>query len=287
VVSHSTRRPVADEAFGLNLEPSYPNFPGKHAQPPLYSAEEYVDYLHAQGVISGAPVPPSILLLFDDRHYEDVVAGHAIADVVATPRPCHVLTRFDGSVGVVGGFGIGGPRVALVVETLAVLGARRYVAVGTAGALDAGLRVGDIVVCDAAIRDEGASHHYVAPARYAFASRALTEALSTALEELVGRCTVGASWTTDAPFRETVAEVEAYTAEGVCTVDMEAATLFAVAEHRGAEAGAALVVSDVVTPREWIPGMRSLETAAGLRAATEAALTALAGAQTVDIARAR
>ena len=43
----------------------------------------------------------------------------------------------------------------------------------------------------------------------------------------------GTSWTIDAPYRETVAEIRRYRQEGVATVDMEASALFAVAAYRG------------------------------------------------------
>mgnify|MGYP000651519255 CR=1 FL=1 len=43
----------------------------------------------------------------------------------------------------------------------------------------------------------------------------------------------GASWTTDAPFRETPEAIEAARAKGILAVEMEAAALYAFAEARG------------------------------------------------------
>ena len=40
----------------------------------------------------------------------------------------------------------------------------------------------------------------------------------------------GASWTTDAPFRETASEIECHRSEGILTVEMEAAALYAFSE---------------------------------------------------------
>ena len=69
-------------------------------------------------------------------------------------------------------------------------------------------------------------------------------ALVAAGEEFVE----GSTWTTPTPNRATASEVAAYRAEGVRTVEMEAAALFAVGEARSVEVASAVVVSDEVTP---------------------------------------
>jgi purine-nucleoside phosphorylase len=81
------------------------------------------------------------------------------------------------------------------------------------------------------LRDEGTSYHYAAPADYAHADPALVAAAAQALGD---RAHVGASWTTDAPFRETAEAIEAAKARGVLAVEMEAAALYAFASARQA-----------------------------------------------------
>jgi uridine phosphorylase len=44
---------------------------------------------------------------------------------------------------------------------------------------------------------------------------------------------VGATWTTDAPFRETQEAIDAATQAGILAVEMEAAALYAFAQARG------------------------------------------------------
>jgi len=57
--------------------------------------------------------------------------------------------------------GMGCPSVDIVVTELVQLGARRLLRVGTAGAMQATLRPGDLVVATAAVRDEATSDVYV------------------------------------------------------------------------------------------------------------------------------
>jgi len=120
------------------------------------------------------------------------------------------------------------------------------------------------VVCDRAIRDEGVSHHYLAPAKYSSANLELTQQLEQALGELGLPPRRGTSWTIDAVYRETVAEARRYQAEGVLTVEMEAAALFAVAEYLKVPLAAAFTISDSLADLEWAPHFSSDPTKEGL-----------------------
>lgn len=58
----------------------------------------------------------------------------------------------------------------------------------------------------------------------------------------------GRTWTVAVPYRMTAPEIREYTGEGVITVEMEAAAVFAIARARGAESAGAVVVTDITTP---------------------------------------
>jgi uridine phosphorylase len=101
----------------------------------------------------------------------------------------------------------------------------------------------------------------------------LTEKLGAALGAATYQ--TGTSWTIDAPYRETVAEVRHYQAEGVLCVEMEAAALFAVASVRGVHLASAFVISDSLADLEWNPQFHGDEVQAGLVTLYEAAVAAL------------
>jgi len=61
--------------------------------------------------------------------------------------------------------GIGGPSLSIAVEELAQLGVRLFLRVGTCGAIQEGIAVGDLVISEGAVRMDGASPHY-APLSY-------------------------------------------------------------------------------------------------------------------------
>jgi len=106
------------------------------------------------------------------------------------------------------------------------------VSVGTAGSLQRDLQPGDLVLCEAAVRDEGVSHHYLPPGRLAAAPAEMTAALGAALCESGLAFRPGVSWTIDAPYRETAKAIELAEQLGIIAVEMEAAALYAYATAR-------------------------------------------------------
>ena len=88
------------------------------------------------------------------------------------------------------------------------------------------------MLIERALRDEGTSYHYLPPAEFSGASAALLAALEGAFDGLDTPVLRGASWTTDAPFRETATAIAAMQARGLLAVEMEAAALYAFAAAR-------------------------------------------------------
>jgi uridine phosphorylase len=134
-------------------------------------------------------------------------------------------------------------------------------------------------VCERAIRDEGVSRHYVAPAEYAAADETLTQNLFQALTAAGQAVAYGSSWTTDAPYRELRSIVERRRRAGVKTVEMEAAALFAAGQHLGLRVAAAFAIADRLASTEsgpkWSLEFDSRKTDRGLEALFTAAVAAL------------
>jgi uridine phosphorylase len=127
------------------------------------------------------------------------------------------------------GCAVGAPFAVLVAEELFALGCRLLISVTSAGQITAKGNPPYFVVINRALRDEGTSYHYAAPASFAEADAALVDAAIGALREKKIAAHVGASWTTDAPFRETEAAIDAARAKGILAVEMEAAALYTFA----------------------------------------------------------
>jgi uridine phosphorylase len=130
------------------------------------------------------------------------------------------------------GCAVGAAFAVLLAEELFVSGCRLLVSMTSAGQIVAHGATPYFVLIDRALRDEGTSYHYLPPAEFAEADRALAEAAMQALAGAPETVYRGAAWTTDAPFRETSAAIDRARARGILAVEMEAAALYAFAAAR-------------------------------------------------------
>ncbi|RLC91844.1 MAG: purine-nucleoside phosphorylase [Chloroflexi bacterium] len=147
--------------------------------------------------------------------------------------------------------GVGAPMAAGLLEVAIALGCKKFIACGGAGVLDRDVAVGHIVVPASAVRDEGTSYHYLPPSREVAASPEGVTAIEKTLKKRGYDYILSKTWTTDAPYRETPAKVQLRRSEGCLTVEMEAASFFAVARFRDVIFAQMLYGGDDVSGDEW------------------------------------
>lgn len=169
------------------------------------------------------------------------------------------------------GCAVGAAFSVLLAEQLFASGCRFLVSVSSAGQLvDLGTPP-YFVVIERALRDEGTSYHYLPPSRFAEADRRMLDRVMPSLRATGVPLHVGASWTTDAPFRETEDKVMRRRAEGLLTVEMESAGLYAFA---AAQAKPVLCLAQVTNRLNCSPG----DFGKGVADGAEAALKLIAAA---------
>jgi len=165
-------------------------------------------------------------------------------------HPVHEITHRGRSLAVMHP-GVGAPLAGALLEEAIALGYRTFIAVGGAGALLPDLVMGHAVVVQSALRDEGTSFHYLAPARTVDADAAGVAVLEETLRDAGLPFVTGRTWTTDAPYRETPTRVRRRTEEGCLTVEMEASAFIAVARHRGVSFAQVLYAGDSLAGPDW------------------------------------
>ena len=159
----------------------------------------------------------------------------------------------DGTPLTIQSTGMGGPSAAIVISELVDLGARRLVRAGTCGALQPALQLGDLVTATEAIAADGTSRALGAGER-ALPGPDVLPALLAVAEH------AGPVVSTDL-FYDPRGLERPWSAGGALAVEMECATLFALAAARGIQAGALLVVSDLVLPARQRIGQKDLRAA--------------------------
>ena len=127
---------------------------------------------------------------------------------------------------------VGASFAVLVAEELFVCGCRLLISMTSAGQLVELRPLPYFILIERALRDEGTSYHYLPPAEFSDADAPLLDILLTAFKGSKSSVTGGATWTTDAPFRETAEAIAAMKSKGLAAVEMEAAALYAFAAAR-------------------------------------------------------
>jgi len=166
-------------------------------------------------------------------------------------------TAGDGGLLTIQSTGMGGPSAAIVIEELALLGARLLLRVGTCGALASELALGELLVATESIADDGTSRALGAGERVPAAAK-LVQALVAAGG---GKLRSGPVASTDLFYDPPASREPEWLAGGALAVEMESATLFALAARRGLAAGSLLVVSDILLPERIRIDPDSLRTA--------------------------
>jgi uridine phosphorylase len=137
--------------------------------------------------------------------------------------------------------GIGAPSTAVAIEELAAVGVETFIRVGTTGALQHGIEIGDMIVATGAVKDEGTTKRYESATIPAVADFEVLTALVEAAET-ENAVHTGPIATDDAFYAETDEYVTEWEEAGILSVEMEAAALFTLARRKGLRAGAICTV---------------------------------------------
>jgi uridine phosphorylase len=149
-------------------------------------------------------------------------------------------TAPDGEALTIQSSGMGGPSAAIVVSELGELGARRIVRVGTCGALDPALELGELLLVGEVLAADGTSRALGAPERIS-AHGELLKAFARA-----GASDPRTVVSTDLFYDHDAERQKEWKAQGAAAVEMECATLFALGRVLDLDAGAVLVVSNLL-----------------------------------------
>ena len=197
---------------------------------------------------------PHLLIEEGDVHETAIIPGDPgrvdrIADlcddseVVAENREYKVVNAsYEGDELTICSTGIGCPSAAIAVEELARVGVEKFIRCGTCGALQEGMEIGDMVVATGAAKEEGTSKRYEDEVYPAVPDYGVLSALVDAAEANDEDVHVGPIVSDDAYYNETDEYVDNWEAANLLAIEMEAATVFALARRKGLRAGAICTV---------------------------------------------
>lgn len=212
-----------------------PLFEGKrYDEPSVFTPGSLLEEARRQKALPDQPVP-DVCVLDPDGDIVRHLVSTGRAEVDPTWPGYHTdLYRFElngEDVGIIG-CAVGASFAVLVAEQLFATGCQFLVSVTSSGQIIPRDNPPYVVLIERALRDEGTSHHYSSPARYALLDAELCTRVESACRSVSRPVYTGATWTTDAPFRETETAIERARSEAILAVEMEAAALYTFATER-------------------------------------------------------
>lgn len=203
------------------------------------------------------------------------------AELIAENREYRLFNgEFQGKAITVCSTGIGAPSMIIAVEELKQCGAKYIIRVGSAGAMQPNIALGELIVAEGAVRDEGGSKAYIDAAYPAYASFSLLKGLDGYLQTQAVPHHMGVVRSHDSFYtddEETLCQY--WNKKGILGADMETSALFTVGRLRGLHVASVLnnVVRYQQDVKEGVSQYVNDDDAmmAGEKRASLAALTAL------------
>jgi len=205
-----------------------------HSVPSAFTPENLLREARRQKLVPAANIPAVCILDPDGDIVRSLVAaGAARLDPAwaCYHTQLYSFAHQGQDFGIVG-CAVGASFAVLIAEQMFASGCRLLISVTSSGQILPVHPPPYFVTIDRALRDEGTSYHYTAPSAYSHADPRLLEALQGAFDGFEVPVLTGATWTTDAPFRETQPAIDAMRERKLLAVEMEAAALYAFAEVR-------------------------------------------------------
>ncbi len=200
----------------------------------VFTPEALLENARRQKDLSERSVPEICILDPDGDIVRQLTAAGEAHEDEAWPGYHTDLYRFERNgeeFGIVG-CAVGAPFAVLLAEQLFAAGCQFLVSVTSSGQIVPKDDPPYFVLIDRALRDEGTSHHYRSTSRYATLDDQLRASVEEECKTVSRPVYTGATWTTDAPFRETETAIERARSDEILAVEMEAAALYTFADVR-------------------------------------------------------
>lgn len=205
-----------------------------HSTQSVFTPENLLREARRQKKLEDGKIPDICILDPDGDIVQNLVEG---GQTYRNPHwACYHTTLYNftykGKLYGIIGNAVGASFAVLVAEELFASGCQLLLSITSAGQILDVAQPPYFVLIDKALRDEGTSYHYLPPSDYSQADPQLLQCLHPLVSWASHKVLIGATWTTDAPFRETEAAIHDTQAQGILGVEMEAAALYAFAKAR-------------------------------------------------------
>jgi len=224
----------------------------KYSERAVLNPKSYIEYLEKVRKRKRPNIPKFVTMTFWPKMYEFIKEKYKVKEhkFLSSLYPTQILNYKNSRMAFMC-LPFTAPAASTFLDPLFELGCEYAIFFGDCGVLSSSIKWGEIIIPNKALRDEGTSYHYEKPSRYTYPSKIILKYLQTILKDRNIKYYKGATWTTDAIYRETPRKVKKYYKEGCLAVEMEASALFSIARYRKKHIGALLNAADCVAGEKW------------------------------------
>lgn len=165
-------------------------------------------------------------------------------------RPVYII-KIDNKEFTLFNAGISGAWISSDIEDLSYNGVQKFIIFGNCGVLDKSIEDCQIIIPNKAFRDEGVSYHYLPDSESIELSDEYKDLFIEILKEKSFDYVEGATWTTDAFYRETKEKVEYFRSKGAVCVEMEGSVIAAVCKRKNLSYFTFYYAGDNLDSIEW------------------------------------
>lgn len=187
-------------------------------------------------------VSPHVIVCGDPKRADRIAALIDNAELIAENREYRLFNgQYKSKSVTICSTGIGAPSMIIAIEELKQCGVTHIVRVGSAGAMQTHIKLGDLIVAEGAVRDEGGSKAYIKSAYPAYASFTLLKELHVFLSNKASNSHFGIVRSHDSFYTDEEDEICSYwQKKNILGSDMETSALFTVGRLRGIEVASVL-----------------------------------------------
>lgn len=218
------------------------------------SFDESEEIVKAELCVIGQKKLPEIAIVGFKKELMDYIAGntkfkeYSSIDVCGEAVKIYVTNIGESEVMIYRTY-TGGPASTAMMEELHARGVKKFIIFGSCGQLTSNLKKGAFIIPTEAYRDEGTSYHYLPASDFVDVESSAELAKIFEKENILYVLTK--TWTTDALFKETKEKMNKRVASGCEVVEMECASIMAVAKSRGFKAYQFLYADDTLDSEVW------------------------------------
>ncbi|OCH14297.1 nucleoside phosphorylase [Aliivibrio sp. 1S128] len=187
-------------------------------------------------------VAPYVIVCGEPDRVNRIIELMDNVELLAENREYRVFNgEYKGTTITICSTGIGAPSMIIAIEELKLCGATHVIRVGSAGAMQDHIQLGELIVAEGAVRDEGGSKAYISSAYPAYASFTLLKEINHFLESQPVKHYFGVVRSHDSFYTDEEEQLCQYwNKKGILGADMETSALFTVGRLRGLQVASIL-----------------------------------------------